>query len=481
MYTHPNTCKKKFILKLEEALDEQPFANTTTYILGDVNLDINKFIRSSLAQNYLDGLISKVFFPLIIQSTRVADTSASIIDHIITNDLSHKLIPGIIRTDNLSDHYMTYVIIRDKNKPKVKICKRIKLMDTSNFSPTIFKNDLELSFSEFLNFLPEVDENNFNIVFKDFHDRFTKVLDKNAPFNLLSRKQSKLAHKPWISKGILASIRNKQKMYKTHFIGGSEIAKTSYKDYVNKLTKVKCLAKKLYFHSELENCKGDGCKIWDLLYSLLPSKKNKQCLKTSEVSGDITHDPQLIAQPFCDHFSTIASKIVKDNPNPTLADSFKQFLNRRISDSIFLQPTEPGEILNTINLLNVRKSSGFDHISPFFVKLAGPVISEPFSVLVNHSITLGIFPEVFKAAKVTPVYKSGSRHNPTNYCPISLLSCFAKIFEKLLYKRLDIFIRMHSIIAPTQYGFRSGLSTMHAVTDVLTPVHDNIHEKNILD
>ena len=142
-------------------------------------------------------------------------------------------------------------------------------------------------------------------MFNGFHDRFTKVLDKNAPFKLLSHKRSKLAHKPWISKGILASIRNKQKMYKTHFNCGSEIAKTSYKAYANKLTKVKCLAKKLYFHSELENCKGDGSKIWDLLYSLLPSKKNKQCPKTLEVGGDITHDPKLIALQFCEHFSTI--------------------------------------------------------------------------------------------------------------------------------------------------------------------------------
>ena len=54
----PTHAKKKKILELDEALDEQPFASTTTYILGDVNLDINKFNRSTLAQNYLDGLIS---------------------------------------------------------------------------------------------------------------------------------------------------------------------------------------------------------------------------------------------------------------------------------------------------------------------------------------------------------------------------------------------------------------------------------------
>ena len=167
------------------------------------------------------------------------------------------------------------------------------------------------------------------------------------------------------------------------------------------------------------------------------------------------------------------SKII---PNPTSADSFKRFRNRRISDSIFLQPTEPGEILNTTNSLNVRKSSSFDHIPPFFVKLAGSLISEPFLSRQSLDHTRN-FPEVLKVAKVIPVYKSGSRHNSTNYHPISLLSCFAKIFEKLLYKRLDIFIRMHSIIAPTQYGFKPALFTMHAVTYVLTLVYDNTHEK----
>ena len=133
MYRHsPNTCKKKFILKLDEGLDEQPFADTTTDILGDVNLDINKFNRSTLVQSYLDGLISKGLFPLITQPTWVTNTSAITIDHIITNDLSHKLIPGIIRTDDLSDHYIIYVIIRNKNKSKIKGCKRIKLRNTSS-------------------------------------------------------------------------------------------------------------------------------------------------------------------------------------------------------------------------------------------------------------------------------------------------------------------------------------------------------------
>ena len=78
---------------------------------------------------------------------------------------------------------------------------------------------------------------------------------------------------------------------------------------------------------------------------------------------------------------------------------------------------------------------------------------------------------------MVPVFKSGNKRGVTNYRPISLLSNFSKIFEKLLYQRLDTFTRKHSIVSPFQYGFRAGHSTTHAVTDVITMVYDNINDK----
>ena len=101
--------------------------------------------------------------------------------------------------------------------------------------------------------------------------------DKNAPFKILSRKRSNLAHKPWILEEILISLRNKQKMFKTYFIGGSEIAKTLYKATANKFTKVKCLAKKLYFRSELVNFKDDAvAKLGTYFILFCQEKKQKQ-------------------------------------------------------------------------------------------------------------------------------------------------------------------------------------------------------------
>ena len=87
---------------------------------------------------------------------------------------------------------------------------------------------------------------------------------------------------------------------------------------------------------------------------------------------------------------------------------------------------------------------------------------------------MGLFPNSLKIAKVVPIYKSGDKRNPSNYRSISILSRFSKIFEKLIFTRLDSFICKHSILASNQYGFRGESFTMHAVTDVITAAYDNI-------
>ena len=63
IYRHPNTNIANFIDKLDEAVDSHNFLNATTYILGDVNIDINKFDRPAAFQNYLDSYVVMASFP----------------------------------------------------------------------------------------------------------------------------------------------------------------------------------------------------------------------------------------------------------------------------------------------------------------------------------------------------------------------------------------------------------------------------------
>jgi len=90
----------------------------------------------------------------------------------------------------------------------------------------------------------------------------------------------------------------------------------------------------------------------------------------------------------------------------------------------------------------------------------------------NLSFTTGIVPDLIKIAKVVPVYKKGERNVPGNYRPISLLSIFDKIVDKLMYKRLLMFLEMNDILYEYQFGFRKNYSTSQAVMEVL----DNIYQ-----
>ena len=88
-------------------------------------------------------------------------------------------------------------------------------------------------------------------------------------------------------------------------------------------------------------------------------------------------------------------------------------------------------------------------------------------------------PDCLKTAKVEPIFKKEDKNEINNYRSISLLSTFSKILENLICKRMRKFLEKHSIISSNQYGFRSSLSTTHAMLDVLTSAYDNINDNTI--
>ena len=91
---------------------------------------------------------------------------------------------------------------------------------------------------------------------------------------------------------------------------------------------------------------------------------------------------------------------------------------------------------------------------------------------------LGFFPQIFKTAKVVPIFEAGDKHLVRNYRPISLLSCLSKVLEKVIKNRFINFFEKHEIFYDFQYGFREKRGVMHALLDVIIPVYDAIeHNK----
>jgi len=74
------------------------------------------------------------------------------------------------------------------------------------------------------------------------------------------------------------------------------------------------------------------------------------------------------------------------------------------------------------------------------------------------------FPTRLKFSEIKPIYKKGDKSNTSNYRPVSLLTSFSKIFERIIYNRLYHHINDNHILVDEQFGFRQSSSTDNALT-----------------
>ena len=140
------------------------------------------------------------------------------------------------------------------------------------------------------------------------------------------------------------------------------------------------------------------------------------------------------------------------------------------SNSLFLTPITEEEILNVVLNMSNKTSTDCYNINMETVKKCIDVIVKPLTNIFNKSFNTGVFPDSMKTAKVVPIFKSGNKSEFTNYRPISLLPQFSKILEKLFDIRFESFLKKNNVLNESQYGFRSGRSTLMALTEMLEEI-----------
>jgi len=124
---------------------------------------------------------------------------------------------------------------------------------------------------------------------------------------------------------------------------------------------------------------------------------------------------------------------------------------------------------------------GADNINTKFIYDFRCIIAPLLSYIFNNSVEVGTFPTALKIAKTIPIPKTNKDlDNPTNYRPISLLSIFSKIFEKLIANRLTQFFSKHKIFYDYQFGFRHNHSTKLALIDSVDLIRNNLDQNSIV-
>ena len=135
------------------------------------------------------------------------------------------------------------------------------------------------------------------------------------------------------------------------------------------------------------------------------------------------------------------------------------------------------EVLEATDLLANKKTPDHTGVSTHFIKQTVSSFINPLFHIFNLSFTTGVVPAQFKMAKVIPIFKAGDKSSMDNYRPISLLSSFSKILEKLVALRIMSFLNNNDILSKWQFGFRSGHSTAHPMVHFLNKITDALNNK----
>jgi exonuclease III len=452
-------------------------------LVGDFNIDLIKYETDINSQNIVDTASNYGFIQVISRPTRITDHSATLIDHIYTNKINSVLCCDVITLD-LSDHLATSVKISlDVSLDNVQNPRNRK-NDSENREYRMFNEANDESFKHLIanetwDFPIDVDA---ETKYKLFMDTYMRHYNTAYPLNKnrKRRKHERVQPKPWMTPWLEDACNRKNNLFHAFVKKPTTANKTTYikmKKFVDKHIKK---AKSKYYNKYFEQYKDNSKKQWNMINILLNRNTKKSGVSSlKDSNGNLINTPSAIADKFNEYFSNIALNLKsKISPNVTTPDSFRKYLTNPISNCMPIEPVVAIEISDIVKKLK-NKSTLDTKICALKIAASDNTFNEVLAQVITASFTEGVFPQPLKLARVVPIHKGGNKSDVSNYRPISLLSSFSKIYEKLMHKRLVKFMNDNDSLYEMQYGFRSGRSCEHALLTAQNCLLNNLNKNKI--
>ena len=151
-------------------------------------------------------------------------------------------------------------------------------------------------------------------------------------------------------------------------------------------------------------------------------------------------------------FNDFFSKQCKPINNATVLPQLNFLSGKRI-DHISIHSDE---IISLIRSLNPNKATGSDGISVRMLLLCDNSVVLSLKVIFQNILDTSTYPNIWKLANVTPIFKKGDKQLIKNYRPISLLPICGKNVEKIIFNNLYSYLDANNLITKKQSGFRPG-------------------------
>ncbi|MCG7875153.1 MAG: reverse transcriptase family protein [Candidatus Thiodiazotropha endolucinida] len=158
-----------------------------------------------------------------------------------------------------------------------------------------------------------------------------------------------------------------------------------------------------------------------------------------------------------------------EDTDPTM-ENFNVHIDEDTDDILNCYITE-NEIIKCIQCLKNNKACSNDRIINEYLKHTTDIMTPIYVHFFNLILDTGFLPESWLEGIIRPIYKrKGDPYQPENYRPITILSCFGKLFTSILNARLHKFLELNNILEENQAGFRTGYTT----TDHIFVLHSLI-------
>jgi hypothetical protein len=183
----------------------------------------------------------------------------------------------------------------------------------------------------------------------------------------------------------------------------------------------------------------------------------------------------------------VASNLVARLPDPLgifKPDGvlFRNFYRKKgiFGPSFTLMPVSRKFVFDQLNGLKSGKSTGLDGLAARFLKDGAYYLRDPLAHIINMSILTETVPSGFKQARVRPIFKKGSKLDPGNYRPVSILTVLSKILERTVHGQLVSYLKEKGLLYEFQSGFRDRYSTDTCLLDLAEYIKGEFSKGNLV-
>ena len=315
-------------------------------------------------------------------------------------------------------------------------------------------------------------ENDPDNIWQIWKELFLEILNKHAPIQTKKVRSHKI---PWLTSNIKTLMNERDKLKRKAIITGLETDWKSYKQLRNKVNKELREAKTNYYSNKIASQKANPKEAWKTINQILGRKNKPTIINELQISNNTLQSPEEIAEGFNMFFTSIGQNLA--DIIPTNDCNFEDFIQPPISEFTAFNPVTVNTIYHLLSKLSTNKATGIDTISSKIIKISAPIIASPLTYLFNQTLDQCTFPNEWKTARVTPLYKNGQKNLPENYRPISILTAVSKVMERLLYDQLYNYLSENELLSENQFGFRKSHSTATALLDCTNEWYINMDRK----